>query len=331
MSGLFLLRWRWQVSGRQLIALSCALLGVVVAARGSEPDACFSAAVHAGPPEMTVAEIRAKCEQQPVDESIAGTPIQRRLFAEFQTMDRPYTLTTHRPNYLLPATYVSDPNEAPFQFLAGNPALDNLEASFQISFKVPLLRNVFAPGNTIFGAYTNRSWWQAYNSQSSSAFRETNHEPEVFLRHYGGPRVLGLDVAAWDVGVVHQSNGRADPLSRSWNRVFAGVAGEVGNLALSLKGWYRLPDADNDNPDMQRYLGYGELRAFYTPNRNTFGLMLRPGTEKNSVELSWSFPLTTQLRFYALYFNGYGESLLDYDRHIERIGLGIALNDYLQN
>ncbi|HRX89241.1 MAG TPA: phospholipase A [Steroidobacteraceae bacterium] len=302
-----------------------------VPAFASETDACYSAAVHAGPPDMTVAEIRRRCEQQTVDESIEGTAIQRRLFAEFQTMDRPFTLTTHRPNYLLPVTYVTDPNDAPFQFAAAGARLDNLETKFQISFKVPLLRDVFGAGNTVFGAYTNQSWWQAYNSQSSSAFRETNHEPEVFLRHYGGPRLFGFDIAAWDVGFVHQSNGRPEPLSRSWNRVFAGAAGELGNLALSLKGWYRLPDSDDDNPGMQRYLGYGELRAFYTPNRNTFGLMLRPGSRKTSLELSWSFPLTTQLRFYALYFNGYGESLLDYDRHLERVGIGIALNDYLQN
>jgi phospholipase A1 len=57
---------------------------------------------------------------------------------------------------------------------------------------------------------------------------------------------------------------------------------------------------------------------------------LRQGTDKGALELTWSYPLSNFLRVYAAYFNGYGESLLDYDQRIERIGIGFALNDYLQ-
>jgi len=166
----------------------------------------------------------------------------------------------------------------------------------------------------------------------SSAFRESNHEPEFFLRHYGGPSLGGLRVAGWDLGFAHQSNGRPTQLSRSWNRLFANVAIDAGDLALSVKAWYRLPEdvEDDENPDIYRHLGYGEVRALYTPNRNTFVLMLRPGTEKGAMELTWSYPVSDFLRIYASYFKGYGESLLDYDHRIERFGIGIALNDYLQ-
>ncbi len=51
---------------------------------------------------------------------------------------------------------------------------------------------------------------------------------------------------------------------------------------------------------------------------------------KNSVELIWSYPLTEHLRLYTYYFNGYGESLIDYNHRNKRIGLSIALNDIVQ-
>jgi phospholipase A1 len=47
------------------------------------------------------------------------------------------------------------------------------------------------------------------------------------------------------------------------------------------------------------------------------------------VQLTWSYPILGNLRFYAQYFNGYGESLIDYNAHTERLGIGVALNDLL--
>ena len=59
--------------------------------------------------------------------------------------------------------------------------------------------------------------------------------------------------------------------------------------------------------------------------------MVRPGTEDTGFELTWSYPISKVFRVYAQYFNGTGESLIDYDYDMERISIGIALNDYLQN
>ncbi len=45
------------------------------------------------------------------------------------------------------------------------------------------------------------------------------------------------------------------------------------------------------------------------------------------MELSWSYPIAKYVRVYAQYYHGYGESLLDYNRSRNRIGLGISLNN----
>jgi phospholipase A1 len=35
------------------------------------------------------------------------------------------------------------------------------------------------------------------------------------------------------------------------------------------------------------------------------------------------------LRFYTQFFNGYGESLIDYNHHNQRVGIGFSINDIL--
>ncbi len=75
----------------------------------------------------------------------------------------------------------------------------------------------------------------------------------------------------------HQSNGRSRPLSRSWNRVVANVGMEKDNFNLLLKTWYRIPEDEHndDNPDITRYMGYGELWGIYYWKGQRFAAMLR--------------------------------------------------------
>jgi len=303
--------------------------------------------------ETTVAELRALCAGAAADNTAAdasgtdGTPIEpgllakkeepvasfsQQIAAERQSLDRSYSLTPHQPNYLLAYSLRNNPNQP--VVLEEQGRLDKQEALLQISVKFPLWRRMLGTENDLLFGYTSKSWFQAYNAALSKPFRETNYEPEIFWRHYGGIRLpLGVNIAGWDLGYNHQSNGRSEPLSRSWDRIMGRMALDVTpNLSLALRAWYRLPEDEDsdDNPDIHQYLGYGDVRAIWTPNRNTLTAMFRPGTEKNAFEFTWSYPITKHFRLYALYFNGYGESLIDYDQKVERIGIGFTINDYLQ-
>ena len=302
-------------------------------------EECLLESIKTAAPDTTIGELRTQCQRLFPGEaettaqdlpSEQMTPVQKRMFDDQVNYNRDFAISAFQPNYFL-GTYSTNPNEEPFDPLFPEQGdLDNAEVKFQVSIKAPLWRTMFGTNNDLITAYTSTSWWQV--TTDSSAFRETNYQPELFLRHYGGPTILGGKLAALDVGLNHQSNGRGGTLSRSWNRVMGRLYLDYDSVAVQLRAWYRIPesDADDDNPGMHRYYGYGDALVVYAPNRNTFTAMLRPGTEEEGFELTWSYPLTNAFRAYAQYWNGYGESLIDYDARIERFGIGIALNDWLQ-
>ena len=241
----------------------------------------------------------------------------------------------HRANYFLPLKYSSAPNNTPFRntFVQPDLGLDPLEAELQLSFKIKGIEGVLGNDDLdLWFGYTITSFWQAYNNSISSPFRETNYEPEAMLVYRTHYEIGGFRARFVNLGLVHQSNGRSAALSRSWNRIYAQVGLERGNLALLFRPWYRIPDYDvDDNPDIEDYLGHGDLQVLYRKGRNAYSLLLRnnfQGTHnRGSLKLNWSFPLYGRLKGYVQYFNGYGESLIDYNHKQQSIGLGISLTE----
>ena len=245
-----------------------------------------------------------------------------------------FAVSAHRSNYFIPISYVSSPNEGPIREADPNQDLKNAEAAFQISIKTKLWQDIFGTNMDLWFAYTQRSFWQFYNTEDSSPFRETNYEPEMLLNFRTNYDLLGFKGRFINVGLNHQSNGRSEPLSRSWNRVVANFGFERSDLVLLLKTWWRIPesDEDDDNPHMEDYLGYGELWGYYFWRGHRFGIMWRNnldfGDNRGAVQLEWSFPLFERVNGYIQYFNGYGESLLDYNSSINRIGIGFILKEW---
>jgi len=268
-----------------------------------------------------------------------STALETRRSLEEATLDNPFALAPHKTNYILPFSYNSSPNGAPFAPRGDD--LDQKEVKFQFSFKFPIWNGLRDGNGRFYLAYSNLSFWQAYNSKNSSPFRETNHEPEAFVVIRSGLPVLGLTNTHLNLGISHQSNGRPGTQSRSWNRVYLSLFFQRGDFYLAFKPWYRLPEgtkADpddpggDDNPDIERYMGHGELGMLYKFNQQSLALMLRNNLHsdnKGAVQLDYTFPLSRKIKGYVQYFNGYGESLIDYNARSHRLGVGILLTDWL--
>ncbi len=257
------------------------------------------------------------------------TPVDRRISYERQYADNPFFILPHRTSYILPLSYNDAPNDLAFG--DQDVQLDEVEAKFQISFKLPVWERPLGEHSSLFFGYTQLALWQLYNDDLSAPFRETNHEPELFLSFDTDVVFAGFRNRIVRLGLVHQSNGRAEPLSRSWNRVYAQFIAVRGNLALSFKPWYRLPEAasEDDNPDIEDFMGHAEFGAAYKHEEQVLAALVRNNFDaednRGAVQLSWSFPLSKRLLGYAEYFGGYGETLIDYDNRVDRIGIGVAM------
>ena len=254
-----------------------------------------------------------------------------------------HLIRAHRPNYILPLAYNSSPNHDSILDMDRKAIPQNAEAKFQISFKVKLWPDIMDKDVDLWFAYTQLSFWQLYNSTFSSPFRETDYEPELFLNFRTDYKPFGLDLFGLkgrmvNVGIDHQSNGRSVALSRSWNRIVTNLGFEKNNFNLFVKAWYRLPESarDDDNPHIEKYMGYSEVWGIYYWNKHRFGAMLRnnlrTSENKGALQLDWSFPFpfikNDRFSGYIQYFNGYGESLLDYNAHSNRMSIGIMLADW---
>jgi phospholipase A1 len=343
------------VLGRLLPVL---LLGALLCGAGpafayDSIETCVQDALLAADNATTVGQLRENCRKilaPPIDNAPVGASgqaalpdvsmVERRAAVEKHTADLPYTLTPHRLNYLLPWVYNRHPNGEVFrdgEFAGGGAGgLDRVEVKFQLSLKYKLADNILGRNADFYVGYTNLSYWQAYNSRLSSPFRDTNHEPEAWLQFATDWRLGGgVRARVVQVGVWHHSNGRGEPLSRSWNRLYANLVLERGRLLVALKPWYRFPEKaeDDNNPDIDRFYGYGELDAVYRLGKQqhlavTWRNNLRR-ENKGAVQVGWTFPLRKKLVGYVQYFNGYGQTLIDYNHSASTLGVGIALSDIL--
>ena len=178
--------------------------------------------------------------------------------------DNPFTLYPYDTNYLL-YTETSDVNKEAIQSYSWADDARKDEVKFQLSLAFPIIRGIAGDNSVLGMSYTQRSWWQAFNRSASSPFRETNYEPQLFVGWATDYQWGDWTLRDIETGFNHQSNGRSDPTSRSWNRVYARLMAQNGNFQAQIKPWYRIPESSSkdDNPDITKYMGYYEAQVGY--------------------------------------------------------------------
>lgn len=252
-----------------------------------------------------------------------------------------FVVRTYLPNFLLPLHYTSSVNRssgsAATPVPAGNPGYRHIDAKLQISLRTKLVEGLLLPGADLWAAYTQRSLWQVWDASDSSPFRSTDYQPEL-IYVVPVPPALGSLPLGWDwrmlkLGFAHQSNGQREPLSRSWNRFTMGAGFERGEFSVLLHANQRTRFQEkDDNPELADYIGRGEVTMAWSPGASNLSLTWRTNFKsagRGSLQLDWTHPVfakqPTGLRWYAQIFDGYGETLLDYDHRQTSLGFGLTL------
>lgn len=220
----------------------------------------------------------------------------------------------HRRNYILLGQW-------------GTPNVEDgkmVYTKYQLSIKQNLCKHLYL-------AYTQKSLWSI--TSNSVPFRGANYNPEFYLdfTNYGS--------GIWRLGKIglleHESNGRDGPSSRSWNRFYWEPQIAISDpdklpfnfqmLIVALK-WWQAGNTD-DNPDIRDYQGNHELFITLSQPWFQWAMIARKGQKDyGNIQMDISYRFKGNMDLFFQIWDGYGESLTDYNRSSTRYGFGIAIS-----
>ncbi|QKS27890.1 MAG: phospholipase A [Candidatus Accumulibacter similis] len=226
----------------------------------------------------------------------------------------------------------------PMFFVAG--AGSDANAQAQLSFKLrlyePADKNSRRFLDNLYFAYTQAAFWDL--TADSKPFLDTNYIPSFFYYVPNTDWRVGGNAVGIAAGYEHESNGKDGDDSRSIDTLFVRPYfsfGDTGDFHWTFSPKLYVYIEKSENPDIQKYRGYGDFRFTYGKNDDwQAAWILRKGTKSSafSSDLQFTYPLnrlSAGLSGYlmAQYFTGYGETLLDYNQREPwsvRVGYAIS-------
>src|SRR5699024_4836886 len=295
---------------------------------GESQQDCVVRALEISPDDVTIADIRIWCGNEPTRKEQSVNALRARLHLEKNTRLNPFVMTPHNRNYIMPASYWT--NKKWNDNTKKNDKLNSMEVKFQLSLKIPIKTKLFNFYDVYF-AYTQTNFFQLYNVAQSSHFREINYMPELYTVRNLDWQFGPINTELVGFGFVHQSNGKDIPASRSWDRLFFQYVATTGPYYWELKPWWRIPESykrkdqnsprRDDNPDIEKYMGHFELRVIRPVGNHTTELLLRNNlrsSNRGAVQLDYTFPLKGRFKGIVQVFSGYGDSLINYNDYQNR-------------
>lgn len=228
----------------------------------------------------------------------------------------PY-FTLYRDNYFVVGT---DP--------VHKPTANNSDVRFQVSIAQRLTKSTLPGGTYLFLAYTQQVAWDVF--KNSMPMHDFTFNPGIGIGKplFARGRFLGKATLMLE----HMSNGRDSIQSRSWNRVALGASIMIDEqIVVDGKFWVPIVDGEN-NKDIIKYVGLFQGGVtFYSRNHRLGGSVhiVKRGNWKldfnTTVDLFWRPWKAANQYFFLQWYNGYGETLLDYNKFHNRVRVGIVI------
>lgn len=212
--------------------------------------------------------------------------------------------------------------------LGGPITSKNSDVKFQLSIAQRLTKSTLPFNTYLFLMYSQKCFWNVF--EESLPMRDLNFNPGIGLAKWliVKNRVIGKATML----IEHESNGRDGDDSRSWNRITFGASIYIDpNVMIFGKVWIPIIDGEN-NKDILDYCGiYSSGLSVTSPNKR-FGFTVITTKRKGwrlsyntTVELNYRIFRGENQYFFAQYYNGYGEGLLDYNQYHSRFRVGLVI------
>ena len=234
-----------------------------------------------------------------------------------EEFDKGPFFTLYRDNYFAVGT---DPTH--------KPTSDNSDVRFQISIAQRLTKSVLPWNTYLFLCYTQGVAWDVF--KNSMPMHDFTFNPGIGIVKplFNRERFVGKATLM----IEHMSNGRDSIWTRSWNRISLGATILVNeNIAIDGKAWIPIVDGMN-NRDILKYVGIFQGGVSVMSQNKRFG-----GSLHFVKRAKWDFSYNTRLELFwrpwkaaneflfLQWYNGYGETLIDYNRFVNRVRVGLLI------
>lgn len=210
----------------------------------------------------------------------------------------------------------------------GEPNKRNSDVKFQLSIAQRITNDILPWNTYLFLMFTEKVFWNVF--ENSMPMRDLNFNPGLGLTkpffvkgRFSGKMALMIE---------HESNGRDGDASRSWNKISLSGSALVTNwLLVHAKFWYPIVDGMN-NKDLLHYTGLFQTGVEVSSKNRRF-IWSATFMKRKTWRFNWNVNLEFAMRIFKQdnqylffqFYNGYGESLLDYNQYRSRLRAGICI------